>query len=228
MNRPLTTVVLAMTADGKIADSKRSAARFSSALDKAHLEKQISLVDGVLFGSGTLRAYGTTLAIADAQLLFARKQQAKPSQPIQIVCSASANIDPQWRFFRQPVPRWLLTTAAGAQSWRKRDNDGFEQILIADSQQTQEIDWLEAMAQLKRMGLHKLAILGGGELVASLLSLDLIDELWLTICPVILGGATAPTPVEGVGFLASQAPRLKLLSVERVEEEIFLHYRLQR
>ncbi|MBF2019915.1 MAG: RibD family protein [Hydrococcus sp. C42_A2020_068] len=274
MNRPFTTVILAMTADGKIADVGRSPARFSSAADKAHLEKQISLADGVLFGAGTLRAYGTTLPIGDPQFLQARERQQKPPQPIHIVCSASAQIDPQLPFFRQPVPRWLLATAAGAKSWRESKREGFDRILVADAGETFEalrdegtkgqgrvgrqliqnqksfhqmtndkrqrttdqspisnpksIDWIDALAQLKELGLQKLAILGGGELVASLLAKDLIDEFWLTVCPIILGGVTAPTPVEGMGFPAQEARRLELLSVERIEGEIFLHYRLQR
>jgi 5-amino-6-(5-phosphoribosylamino)uracil reductase len=45
---------------------------------------------------------------------------------------------------------------------------------------------------------------------------------------MILGGATAPTPVEGSGFLADLAPRLELLSVHTIEQEVFLHYRRQR
>ncbi|OKH20285.1 riboflavin deaminase [Hydrococcus rivularis NIES-593] len=273
MNRPFTTVILAMTADGKIADVGRSPARFSSAADKAHLEKQISLADGVLFGAGTLRAYGTTLPIRDPQFLQARERQQKPPQPIHILCSASAQIDPQLPFFRQPVPRWLLATAAGAKLWRESKQEGFDRILVADARETFEtgrrgdgetggqgvwgvwgelgdnrskiqnpkskidqspisnptsIDWIDALAQLKELGLQRLAILGGGELVASLLAEDLIDEFWLTLCPLILGGATAPTPVEGMGFLAREARRLELLSVERIEGEIFLHYRLQR
>ena len=81
------------------------------------------------------------------------------------------------------------------------------------------------MAQL---GLERIAVLGGGELVASLVAEDLIDEFWLTVCPLIIGGATAPTPVEGKGFITAVAPRLELLSVSQVEHELFLHYRLQR
>ncbi|MGK7878238.1 MAG: RibD family protein [Xenococcaceae cyanobacterium] len=258
MNRPETTVVLAMTADGKIADVGRSPARFSFAADKEHLEKQIALADGVLFGAGTLRAYGTTLPISNPQLLQARKQQQKPPQPVQIVCSASAEIDPQLQFFSQPVPRWLLTTAAGAKSWQGMTEGRFERILVADveergrggegergrisspksktcpqegvlrRQNLKSIDWIGAFAQLAQLGLKKLAILGGGELIASLLAVDLIDEFWLTVCPVIFGGAAAPTPVEGAGLLPQQARRLELLSVERIKQEVFLHYRLQR
>ena len=229
-HRPHTTVVLAMSADGKIADVMRSPARFSSPADQAHLEKQISLVDAVLFGAGTLRAYGSTLRVSNAQLLKQREQMGKPLQPLQIVCSRSADIDPQLRFFRQPVPRWLLTTAVGALSWQKRQVESqdanFEQILVVETL-AGNLDWINAFQQLAQLGIKRLAILGGGELVASLLAADLVDELWLTVCPLILGGATAPTPVEGEGFAPDLAQRLELLTVETIQQEVFLHYRLQ-
>jgi len=65
--------------------------------------------------------------------------------------------------------------------------------------------------------------LGGGELVASLLALGLIDEFWLTICPVMLGGKDAPTPVDGLGLPSPQS--LELLCVNQVGQELFLHYK---
>ncbi len=220
MKRPQTRVVLAMTADGKIADSSRSPARFGSAIDKAHLEKQISLVDGVIFGAGTLRAYGTSLPISDPKLLENRAKLNLPPQPIHIVCSASGNLNPELRFFSQPIPRWLLTTPSGAKLWQ--DNRYFDRILIS-----QGIDWIAIFAELAELGFKKLAILGGGELIASLLALDLIDEFYLTICPLILGGSKAPTPVEGIGLSFQLAKKLKLVNIERIENEIFLHYRLK-
>lgn len=238
-DRPLTTVVLAMTADGKIADFARSPARFASQTDKSHLERQISLVDGVLFGAGTLRAYGTTLPISDARLLHERKARNQPLQPIHLVCSASGNLNPQLPFFQQPVPRWLLTTSTGAQFWQKSNRESFERILVADltaenreSDKTiphlNTINWRNALTQLSVLGLQKLAILGGGQLVASLLAVDSIDELWLTVCPSILGGVTAPTPVEGRGWLAHQAHPLELLEAKTIGQEVFLHYRFQK
>src|SRR6476646_8164397 len=204
--RPYTTVVLAMSADGKIADVRRSPARFGSAADKAHLEKQVAQADAVLFGAGTLRAYGTTLRVFDPELLRMRSQQGQPRQPVQIVCSRWAVFDPDLRFFKQPVPRWLLTTTLGAKGWQEKS--GFERILVAETAE-QTLDLQNAFQQLVSLGIRRLAVLGGGELVASLMALDLIDELWLTVCPLILGGAIAPTPVEGLGFAAELAPRLE-------------------
>ena len=224
--RPHTTAILAMTADGKIADYQRSAARFGSKNDRAHLEKQISLADGVLFGGSTLRAYGTTMSVSNSQLLQARIQRSQTAQPVQIVVSASGNLDRQWRFFQQPIPRWLITVPSGVKEWRSQK--GFERILIAHStkENNSTIDWASTLIRLKKLDLDKLAILGGGELIASLLAVDLIDELWLTICPVIFGG-NAPTPVGGKGFIQSQAKKLRLLETKQVEQEVFLHYLVQ-
>ncbi|QZZ23730.1 RibD family protein [Leptothermofonsia sichuanensis E412] len=224
-DRPLTTVILAMSADGKIADRTRAAARFGSPWDKAHLEQQIAQVDGVLFGAGTLRAYGTTMRVMQPNLLQQRQQQSKPQQPVQILCSQSGKIDPDYPFFCQPVPRWLLTTRLGSD--RCQPATQFERILVAETP-TGEIDWVTAFQQLTDLGLKHLAILGGGELVASLLAEGLVDEFWFTVCPLILGGAEAPTAVEGAGFLQTTAPQLQLMEVKTVEQEVYLHYRVKR
>ncbi|OCR00782.1 riboflavin deaminase [Oscillatoriales cyanobacterium USR001] len=225
IKRPHTTVILAMTVDGKITDRTRSPARFGSINDKIHLETQIAIADGVLFGSDTLRAYGTTMRVSTPELLKMRENQGKPSQPIQMVCSRSPNFDPNLRFFQQPVPRWLLTTKM--ENIPETLKTKFDRILVSSTPE-REIDFIHAFNQLAILGWEKLVILGGGKLVASLLKADLIDEFWLTICPLILGGVNAPTPVEGEGFLANLAPKLELLAVNQVAQEVFLHYRLIR
>lgn len=235
-----TTVILAMTADGKISDFQGNPAHFSSAVDKEHLETQISLVDALLLGASTLRAYGTTLPITKPELLQARRQAGKPLQPVHIVCSASGKIDSQLRFFSQVIPRWLLTTNEGANRWQKNQQQGFEKIIIVEKGEQEipnlkskilnlkSIDWLAAFQQFSNLGIQKLGILGGGQLVASLLESDLIDELWLTVCPLLVGGEKSPTPVGGRGFLLQAAKPLELLAVEVIGQEIFLHYRRQR
>jgi 5-amino-6-(5-phosphoribosylamino)uracil reductase len=214
-----TTVILAMTADGKIADYQHAAARFGSVHDQHHLEQQISLADGVLFGAGTLRAYGKK------RLGSAYASRSQSPQPIQIVVSASGDLDPQMRFFQQPIPRWLITLPGNVDKWQNKPE--FERIIIAPVRAGENgllINWLATFQQLSDLGIQKLAILGGGELVAALFDEDLIDELWLTICPIIFGGKFAPTPVGGTGFIQSQGKKLQLLEVKQIEQELFLHY----
>ncbi len=78
------------------------------------------------------------------------------------------------------------------------------------------------------LGIKKIAVLGGGQIVAALLAVDLIDELHLTVCPLYTWGTATPTPVAGQGWLQAEAPGLELLSVKQVGHELFLHYRRRR
>jgi 5-amino-6-(5-phosphoribosylamino)uracil reductase len=218
-----TSLVLAMSLDGKIADHRRQAARFSSQADLQHLETRVAAADGVLFGGGTLRAYGTTLSVRNPQLLSQRQAQGLPPQPWQIVWSPSGKLDPECRFFRQSVPRGLLTTPLGAKPWKQ---GGFHHIWTMPDPLVAPWDWGYAWQQFAQVGIRRLALLGGGRLSAALLHWGLVDEIYLTLCPVVLGGATAPTPVDGEGFLAEVAPRLQLLSTQTLGDEVFLHYRV--
>lgn len=223
--RPHTTAILAMSVDGKIADVTRSRARFGSINDRRHLEKQIAQNDAVLFGAGTLRAYGTSLTVSHPDLLQHRNNNGKQPQPVHIVISDSGQLNPDLRFFQQPVERWLVSTATGAMFWQARTE--FKKILIFETP-TGKVDILATLEHLTILGIAHLGILGGGKLVANFIELNLIDDIWLTICPLILGGKDAPTPVDGSGFLTKLAPRLQLMEVRTEEREVFLHYCLQQ
>jgi 5-amino-6-(5-phosphoribosylamino)uracil reductase len=221
--RPFTTVVLAMSADGKIADVGRSHPTFGSQHDFDHLEQQVALADAVLFGSTTLKAGGTAMRVINPERIAERVKSGKPEQPIQMVCTRTGDLDASLKFFQQPIPRYLLTTVEGAQRWQGQS--GFDRVLATETQ-THQINWNHTFAELYKDGIEMIAVLGGGEVVATLLEADLIDELHLTVCPILLGGQEAPTPVAGAGFLQAQAPHLKLISVKQVEGELFLHYRV--
>ncbi len=220
--KPYITVILAMSADGKITSENSAPARFSSQYDLNHLQTEISANDGVLFGGETLRVYHTTMSVFLPHLVEKRKLLNKPPQPIQIVCSPSGNFSTEMRFFQQPIPRWLITSNEGAQKWQNPKY--FHKIMITEM----SINWRVILSELFNMGIKRLAVIGGGKLVASLFQEGVIDELYLTICPLILGGKNAPTPADGRGFLPENAPKLQLLSIKHIDQEIFLHYRVSQ
>jgi riboflavin biosynthesis pyrimidine reductase len=69
---------------------------------------------------------------------------------------------------------------------------------------------------------------GGGELNAALFRADLVDELHLTVCPRVFGGAAAPTIAGGLGARTlAEAARLELRSAKRAGAEMFLVYRVR-
>ncbi|MEO1591220.1 MAG: RibD family protein [Cyanobacteria bacterium J06632_22] len=232
---PHTTVVLAMSVDGKISDRDRSPARFPSPQDQQHLQARVAEADATLFGAGTLRAYGTTMPVRNPALLAQRQRQGQSVQPVQIVCSMGAQLDPNLRFFTQPGPRWLLTGPVGAALWplasqtsEPRSEPKFSDVLPWLGEPSTPTNWKAIFARLRKRGIRRLLVMGGGQLVAALAAAHVIDELWLTVCPLLIGGQTAPTPMDGLGFHINAAPRFQLISAESLGDEVFLHYRIRQ
>jgi len=75
------------------------------------------------------------------------------------------------------------------------------------------------------MGVRHLLLEGGGELNFSMLEADLVDEVYLTICPYLFGGRDAPSPVDGAGFPRKHVRKLVLKSHRAgTHGELFLRY----
>jgi 2,5-diamino-6-(ribosylamino)-4(3H)-pyrimidinone 5'-phosphate reductase len=79
------------------------------------------------------------------------------------------------------------------------------------------------------MGLKKIIVEGGGEINWSVLKLGLVNELVVTISPVIIGGRDAKTLVEGKGFTnISDGIKMKLSNtIIQNKNEIVLFYKLR-
>lgn len=218
-----TTVVLAMTADGKISPVDPRAPRGSYPVDLAHLEYQVSLADLVLVGAGTIRTEGTAFTICNPELLAARKVRGQSPQPIICVVSGSLDLPPDLPFFSQDIERWIFTTRTGLE--RSSDATTLQKLAELIDLGDTNLDWDRAYTLIAERGIHNVVALGGGSLTAALAKAGRIDDWWLTIWPVIYGGQHAPTPVEGEGFLPSAAPHLQLIETRQVGSEVFLHYR---
>ncbi|MBH8572071.1 RibD family protein [Nostocaceae cyanobacterium CENA369] len=219
-----TTVVLAMTADGKISAVDPKAPRDSDPADQAHLEYQVSFADLILVGAGTMRAEAQTFTIRNPELLAARQVRGQSPQPITCLVTRSLDLSPDWPFFSQDVERWIFTTKAGLE--RNSSTTNLQKVADLIELGDKELDWNRAYTLMAERGIQKVVALGGGSLTAALVEVGRIDDLWLTIWPVIYGGKDAPTPVEGKGFLPHDAPNLQLLETRQVGSELFLHYQI--
>jgi riboflavin biosynthesis pyrimidine reductase len=82
----------------------------------------------------------------------------------------------------------------------------------------------ELLQRLGERGADRVLVEGGGETNAAFVAAGLVDEVYVTIAPALLGGSGAPTPVDGDGFGLGEKRRLHLLSVNRVDDELFCHY----
>jgi len=75
---------------------------------------------------------------------------------------------------------------------------------------------------LEARGLRRVLVEGGGTLLAAFLDAGCIDELRLTICPTLLGGAAAPSLYPGPARKLAERHRLRLLGMGCHGDEVYL------
>ena len=81
------------------------------------------------------------------------------------------------------------------------------------------------LAVLRKQGIKKILVEGGGETNWSFVKENLVDEAMITITPYLVGGITSTTLVDGDGFSTiAKSTKLKLKSTRRMNNEIILHY----
>ena len=80
------------------------------------------------------------------------------------------------------------------------------------------------MDQLKERGIQSVLIEGGGDLIYQFFKAGLIHEMYVTLCPKLMGLKGAPTLCDGLGFIHPKIRGLKLADHRVVGDEIFLKY----
>jgi 5-amino-6-(5-phosphoribosylamino)uracil reductase len=80
----------------------------------------------------------------------------------------------------------------------------------------------DLLAYLHHLQVNRLLIEGGGSLLAEFQEHCHINEIFLTVCPYLIGGRNSPTLLDGEVLKISK--QMKLVSSEAIENEVFLHY----
>lgn len=219
--RPFVFVNMAMTADGKIATANRRIASFGSPRDLAHLYELRATADAVMCGARTVVAGDVVLDTGPARFRRARRRRGLSESHLRIVVTGRGRVDLAGRLFAdRSSPLVLLTTEqAGTKRLRAMAAVADEVVVCGRDR----IDFSLALHWLaSRWKVKRLLAEGGGELNAGLFAAQLVDELHLTLCPLIFGGATAPTIADqDVPRRLRDAARFHLKSARRVGDELF-------
>lgn len=224
--RPVVAANFAITLDGKISTRNRTPAQFTSPGDKRRLLELRSSHDALLVGCGTLMQDNMSMTIPDENLQEQRRRKGRPPHPLRVVVSNSGRIDPNAKVFKSGDTPVVIYCGNKIRPADRRTLGKVADLRVADSP---EVDLPTLLGELKdRDDVRSLICEGGPTLFRALAGLDLIDTLYLTVSPVIFGGAEAPTltGVESRFFKASTHWRLTNLEV--VGEESFLKYRRRR
>jgi len=226
MDRPFVSINMAMTADGKITSALREEPAFASRFDKKTMDRLRAEADAVLVGAGTLRADDPPLEVRDSEMKEHRLSLGKPEGLVNVLVTASAAVDPGSRFFKGVASaRRIVATVLDAPADRlARLAEVAEVWAIGRGR----VDLGELLTRLKAHGIERLLVEGGGELNWGFVRDDLVDELYVTIAPALLGGREAPTLCDGEGLAMADQRRLRLVRADVKDGEIFCHYAVLR
>ena len=211
--RPMVTLKLASTLDGRIA-TRTGESRWitgEAARRRAHLLR--ARHDAVMIGSNT--------AIADDPELTCRLPGLGERSPVRIVIDGRLRVPLTARLVRTAAerPTWFVTRRGDAPE-RHRAFEECGVLLIAVDPAGETVDLTAALQELGQRGLTRVLVEGGAALAAALLREELVDHLAWFHAPSVMGGdgvpAVAPFGLEGLADM----PRFMRRDVERVGEDM--------
>jgi riboflavin biosynthesis pyrimidine reductase len=187
--------------------------------------------DAVVVGSGTLlsspqgtwrvdRAYPA----AAKGLTELRARRGRAAQPLLVVVTGGGSFDPTHPVLETGA--LVLTTEAAAARLRASVPGATEVVPVTDGD---SVDLPAALGVLRERGCSVVLAEAGPTMFGSLVASGLVDELFLTVSPVLAGrGAVARLGlVEGVELLPQTRVAGRLRSVRAHGSHLFLRYGLR-
>ena len=191
-----------------------------------------ALADLVVVGAGTLRGSTEHRWIAEhvhpaSAAAFAawRAQSGLARRPTTVIVTGSGDIPVDHNGLTDPtVPVVIATTPAGAERVRRAgvaDNVSIETVASGDA-----ITGRDLVALGTRLGARLILTEGGPHLLGQVVGSDVLDELFLTVAPQIVGRGSPERLglVEGVALAPTDARWFELGSVRRSADHLFIRY----
>jgi len=197
--------------------------RISSGNDRDRVDALKAGSDAIMVGIGTVLADNPSLTVKSKKQREDRTRAKKDENPIRIVVDSNA---------KTPIDAEILCRGSG-----KRIIAVSKQAIVADVDRLsekakiivcgrEEVDLKKLLDSLWQRGVERLMVEGGATLNWSLVSQGLVDEIYIYIGNIIIGGEHAPTLVDGTGFVTDMA-KLELLSAEKMDKGIVLQWRVR-
>ena len=187
--RPFVVAKAAMSLDGRIAARSGESKWITGALARERAHELRRMADAIVVGAGTV--------IADDPALTARLD-GEAHHPLRVVLDSTGRTPPGAKAYERSGRGAVLATTAAAPA-RRLDafrEHGVETLFCApDAAGRPRLD--DLLDRLYGRGVVTVAVEGGGETLGAFLDHDLVDEVWLFLAPLLIGGG--PPAFAGVG-----------------------------
>jgi riboflavin-specific deaminase-like protein len=216
-DRPYLALNMVSTLDGRATFEGRTAG-MSTELDRRLFHQLRTQVDAVMVGAGTLRIERYGRMAKTAELRSRRVAEGLAPDPLAVVVSASLGLPPDLPLLGEPEQRIVIATASDGE--------------LADAEA--QVDYLRCgedlsvtMVRLRGdYGVRSVLCEGGPTLNSHLLAAGLVDELFLTLNPKLVGGGEAFTIV--AGRMLPEPAELELVWVAEGDGDLFTRWRVQK
>lgn len=217
MNRPKIIVNCAMSVDGKIASSTGKQVRISSDEDMRRVYQLRHSVDAVLVGINTVLNDNPKLTVKE-------KYVSRPHQPVRIVLDTHLCTPENALIVNDKAKTIIVKDEQQPCSKKYPDN-----VTVLSVPSTQGILNLEKTVQeLSKQGINTLLVEGGGTVIWNFIIHGLVDDLFVYIGSMIIGGKQTPTMVMGQGFEhEDEFIRLQNIETKKIGDGLLLHYQLK-
>ncbi|HTW40494.1 MAG TPA: dihydrofolate reductase family protein [Thermoplasmata archaeon] len=204
--RPAVWVNCAASADGRLAFAHGTRAVLSSPEDLRRVQQLRANADAILVGVGTVIQDDPSLRV-HWELL----ERPEGPAPTRVVVDSTGRTPDTARLLDRSAPTIVGTTTRSTRKFP----DHVRTVVAG----TLNVDLSELFVRLYQMGIRRLMVEGGADILASVLREGLFDRWTVYYAPAVIGGITAPPIVRGP---ESSGPddwlRLELAGVERVGE----------
>jgi diaminohydroxyphosphoribosylaminopyrimidine deaminase/5-amino-6-(5-phosphoribosylamino)uracil reductase len=216
--RPLITLKIASTLDGRIALASGESRWITGEASRARVHLMRAQHDAILVGSGT--------AIADDPELTCRLPGLEDRHPVRIVLDRDLSLPLTAKLVASASshPTWILLGPDVAASRGAAHRAAGVELVEVGLDREGRLDLAAVMAELGRRGLTRILVEGGGRLNAAFFAHDLVDRLAWFRNPGIIGGDGIPAASPLSLARLAEMPRFQRIAVETLGEDLLESY----
>lgn len=211
--RPLVTLKLGMTMDGRISDAAGNSQWITSLPARRYVQALRRQADAVLVGVGT--------ALADDPSLLPRPALGR--RPFRIIVDSKGRLPAKARVLTDGFQdrTILATTRNCSSSIRAKWKSAGARVLVLPAVRAR-VSLGALMERLGEEGLLHVLCEGGGELAAGLVKENLVDDFFFFMAPKLLGAHAIPA-IGGAGWKLDYAPELQFRSVRKIGPDLLIY-----
>lgn len=206
---PFVALKSAMSLDGKIATNTYDSKWITNEESRQHVHELRNSYDGVMVGINTV--------LKDNPQLTARDAEEFIKNPYKIILDPSCKIPLNCNILKNEPQKAIIAVGPRAKKNKIKKLGELGAQVLSIKTKKQRFNIKDLLKKLGALKITSIMIEGGGNTNTLAIESGIVDKFYFFISPKIIGGQSAPTPVEGKGIKKVS----KALCLEDVEVKRF-------